>query len=162
MSDLSPIIADATKWFIEEIQKVRLGRYAGRIKPHKLLILLAVIDMAEDGLLNANRIYFDDDLLSRFEKYFGLYASEQDWLQAAMPFFHLRTSDFWLHKVIPGRERFYAKVKSVGWSTKRVTDNVEYAFLDDRAFLALNDPVARKVVYDSVRSRLERLTEKQL
>lgn len=157
MSDLSPIVAQSTNWLIEQIVKLRLGRTAGRSSPHKLIMLLAVLDLAEDGLLAVNRIYFDKPLLSRFNKYFAIFAIEGDWNQPGMPFFHLRSSDFWFHRVKPGRERVYTKLTRVGWATRPITENIEYAYLDDRAFMAMNDSTARIMLYDAIRDRLNRL-----
>lgn len=159
MSDLPPIIHESTEWLVEEIGRLRLGKYAGRSKPHKLIMLLAVIDLAADGLLKVNRIYFDEPLLSRFEKYFVKYATEEDWNQPAPPFFHLRSSQFWFHRVKVGRERKYMRLRRAGGGTKRITENIEYAYLDDRAFMAVNEPAARKILYDCICQQLERLSD---
>lgn len=120
-------------------------------------MLLAVIDLAEDGLLRENRICFDEPLLSRFNKYFDKFALEGDWKQPGMPFFHLRSSEFWFHRAKVGRERFYMKLERVGGGTKRITENIEYAYLDDRAFIAINEPKARKIIHDFIRYRIETL-----
>lgn len=155
MSDLPPVVSDATEWLTTRISQMRRGRSNNRSKPHKLVMLLAVLDLAKDGLLNENKIYFAEPLLTAFQKHFALIKDKNDWNQAALPFFHLRSSDFWFHKVKPGQERAYSKLTTSGGGTKRITDNIEYAYLDDKAFMAINHPVARQTIYEFILTQLE-------
>lgn len=83
MPDLPPVVSDATEWFIAQIGQMRRGRGASKAKPHKLVMLLAVLDLASDGLLSENKIYFAEPLLTRFDKYFALAKDNGDWNQPA-------------------------------------------------------------------------------
>lgn len=155
MSNLPPVVAEATSWTIEQISQIRRGVSSGRVKPHKLVMLLAVLDLARDGLLNENKIYFAEPLLVRFREYFAAVETKDDWCQPAPPFFHLRSSELWSHKVIVGREREYSKLSTSGGGSKWITSNIEYAYLDDRAFMVFHDPIAREKVYRFIFSLLE-------
>jgi predicted restriction endonuclease len=159
MSDLPPIVSDATEWFVNQIRQMRRGVSNKRAKPHKLVMLLAVLDLAKDGLLEQNKIYFEEPLLSRFGKYFALVEQKDDWNQPAPPFFHLRSSDFWFHQVKIDRERAYSKLSTSGGGKKRIADNIEYAYLDDRAFMVVNHPIARDTVYKIILMELEMFPE---
>lgn len=114
-----------------------------RSKPHKLVMLLAVLDLADSGLLQANRIFYGQELISRFEKYFEAVAEEKDWCQPSLPFFHLRSADFWFHKVKPGREEEYAKLTTSGGGSKRILENIEYSYLSANAFEVISDDTLR-------------------
>lgn len=127
-----------------EILAMRRGGGEGHKKPHKLIMLLAVIDLADDGLMNENKIFFDGNLLRHFENYFRLVASSEDWCQPGPPFFHLRTSSFWHHHVKPGKEQAYAKLKTSGGGAKRIVDNIEYAYLSEDAYEIIRDPESRQ------------------
>ncbi len=91
-----------------------------------------------------NRIYFRDPLLSVFESLFGLVQKKDDWCQPGPPFFHLRSSGFWFHKIRPGRENEYLKLKTTGGGVQIIQDNIEYAFLRDDVFGALSHPEMRQ------------------
>jgi len=60
------------------------------------------------------------------------------------PFFHLRTSGFWFHKIKPGREKNYAALTTTGGGLRLIHDNIDYAYLRDDFFKALSNPVSRR------------------
>jgi len=143
MPDLSPVITDALEKFQLEVTQLRRGGSQQEPKPHKLILLLAVLDMADEGLIPENKIFFASPLLELFEKHFRQIAKPGDWCQPSPPFFHLRSADFWHHKIYKGREEAYAKLKTSGGGTKRITDNIEYAYLSPYAYSVISDPDAR-------------------
>lgn len=138
MSDLPPV-KNQVSLLIKEIEEMRRGGKKGDQKPHKLLMLLAVLDLFDQDPLHENRIYFNQQLVSNFEKHFRIYAKEDDWCQPGPPFFHLRTSCFWKHKVKEGRESIYNKLTTSGGGTKRITENIEFAYFDDNTFTTLRE-----------------------
>jgi putative restriction endonuclease len=73
------------------------GRGACREKaPHKPLLLLALIDLAESGELTTRSFTRSPGLVLRFRSYGGIVADR--WptrLDIKMPFFHLSTQGFW-------------------------------------------------------------------
>lgn len=127
-----------------DVLSMRRNRRRGRTRPHKLIMLLAVIRMAEDGLLVENRIQLDDTLISRFEYYFYRHHRADDMCQPGPPFFHLRSSPFWRHRVHSGMDEMYAKTKTTGGGVQGVLDIIEYAYLSDYAFSVIQDPEARR------------------
>src|SRR5690606_34682459 len=115
-------------------------------KPHKLIMLLAVLDLLDQGQLKDNHIYFDDALINNFEKYYRVYANDDDWCQPGPPFFHLRSSSFWKHKVKEGKEAAYNALTTSGGGVKRIQDNIEYAYFDDHIFsLLVNERLRREL-----------------
>ena len=128
---------------VAQIRSLRRGSGEKRPKPHKLVMMLTVLDLAEDGLLQQNKIHFDATLIERFHRHFASVASENDWSQPALPFFHLRGSGFWFHQIKPGREGIYATLTTSGGGSKRILENIEYAYLSEEASLVLSDATRR-------------------
>ena len=125
---------------------MRRGQSRGRMKPHKLLMILAVLDLFDAGRLQENQIHFDSGLIETFQDYFRAVAKDGDWLQPAPPFFHLRSSPFWHLQPKDGREQQYAVLKSSGGGTRRIVDNVAYAYFSDGAYSVLVDRAVREEV----------------
>jgi len=143
MSDL-PSVANYSLQVLEaEITDLRRGGSKEDPRPHKLLMLLAVIDLLDEGFIQGNRIPFDDSLVQGFERNFRHYSSLNDWCQPGPPYFHLRTSTFWHHQVKPGREEAYAKLSTSGGGTKRILDNIDYAYFSDEAWDVFSDSASR-------------------
>jgi len=98
----------------KEIQKMQRDITHGSKKPHKLVMLLAVVDLFDRKVVTENIIYFNDVLIESFSNTFNLIRSKGEWDQPAPPFFHLRTSSFWKHKIKDGREIQYSKLSTSG------------------------------------------------
>jgi len=138
-----PSLRNVFDLLANEIELMRRGGSKDNQKPHKLLMLLAVLDLFDQGLLKENRIFFDQQLRMNFEKYFRLYAKPDDWCQPGPPFFHLRSASFWNHKLIPGRENVYEKMTTSGGGVKRIQENIEYAYFGNDAFTVLSNELFR-------------------
>jgi len=138
---------------IRELRRSR--RRGGRPRPHKLVLLLAVLDMAEDGLLGQNRIPFDDSMTTRFERYFDHYKQQDDRCHPSLPFFHLKTSGFWYHKVRTGKEAAYGRLGASSVGSKDILETIEYAHLSDYALELVNRETTRR----ELRAFIERLLE---
>lgn len=143
MFDLSSITPEL-EMVKKEIASIRRGKRKGHYRPHKLVMLLAVIELAERGLLPENRIYLSTTLIQIFENIFALVKRRDDLCQPGPPFFHLRTSGFWFHKIRPGREQDYAKLTTTGGGLGLIDEYIEYAYLRDDVFALIQDPRARR------------------
>jgi hypothetical protein len=133
MSDL-PLVDKKILPFAVEIEIMKRGGSQSDQKPHKLIMLLAVFDLIDQGVIKENRIYFNELLVKNFEKFFWQYADKNDLCQPVPPFFHLINSSFWKHKIRKGRESIYAGIKTSGGGVKRVEENIEYAYFDEHIF----------------------------
>jgi len=154
MPDLPPVNKKVLPLAVE-IQVMKRGGSNENQKPHKLFMLLAVLDLLEEGQLTDNRVYFNQPLIDHFEKYFREYAGPDDWCQPGPPFFHLRSTSFWKHKVKPGREEVYAKIKTSGGGVKRIQENIEYAEINEHTFLLLKDDRLRNELREFILSLLK-------
>ena len=144
MPDLPSIVNNALEEFKNEIVKMRRGGSKDDQKPHKLIMLLSIIDQADAGLIKENKFFLSQPLISSFERYFRQVSDRDDWCQPGPPFFHLRSTSFWKHQLIAGREQAYAKLSTSGGGLKRIQDNIEYAYLSESAYLVLTNVNARQ------------------
>ena len=113
----------------------------GHKSPHKVCMLLAVMDLIESGQINNNRIYFNELLITQFSKYFNVYRQSVDRDKPYQPFFYLNSEGFWHHQVNKGQEVEYdlrnreRKAGSEG-VVKRLID---YTYLDENLFTLLQN-----------------------
>jgi Protein of unknown function (DUF4007) len=143
------------KSLLAQIGALNKNKQNGKEKPHKLLLLQAVLDLIHDGRLSENEIYFDDKLIAQFKFRFAKGANSEDWEQPTLPFFHLRSSGFWEHKIIEGRELPYSTLTTSGGGTKRIFENIQYAYFQPEVFTLLLDSQARNVVQNFIQNQLE-------
>ena len=129
--------------FKEELATLKRYTQNKREKPHKLILLLAALDLIESGEVADNRFYFDEKLQRAFDKRFAVLADKSDWAEPSKPFFHLRTSSFWRHKIISGREQEYGVLTTSGGGSKRIRDNIEYAYFADESWEFVKHPAKR-------------------
>lgn len=142
-----------TRVFISEIESMKRGGSYDQKKPHKLIMLLAVLDLISKGSISENKIYLNEGLIESFEKIFREYANEDDWCQPGPPFFHLRTSSFWKHKIRPGKEDEYSKLKNVGGGTSIINEYIEYSYLDEATFKLFTNVNSRATIQEFIQSQ---------
>ena len=124
-------------------------------------MLLAVIDLARAGQLTENAILYGPDLLDRFASYFAVAASEHDHAKPYYPFFHLskelrdRSPSFWHLVPKKGRE-IQLENLSTARSHKEITENIDYATLDQSLFELLQDDYAQDVLSETLSDQLQR------
>jgi len=116
-------------------------------------MLLAVLELIEEGHYKGNKIYYDEVLKLRFSHYFDLFSSDQHSNRPHTPFFHLRSSGFWSLKSIKGREEQLSKLTTVG-GPKEIRDNVEYAYLEHEAYELILDRSNLSILKDRIESIL--------
>ena len=80
--------------YIDQFKKLRVDKAHKPPRVHKPCMLLAIIDLAERGALSENTIRYEDTL-EGFAEYAEAVRPGEN-LQAFLPFFHLRSEDFWL------------------------------------------------------------------
>jgi predicted restriction endonuclease len=146
VSDLSSVNAQSLHQLLSDIDNLHRGGSKAEPKPHKLLMLLAVIDLIDRGILTENRITYDETLRETFANFFRLVYDSSDWCQPGPPFFHLRTSGFWNHEILNGREVQYSKLTTSGGGNKRIEDNIEYAYLSDSAYSIFQNAETRRIL----------------
>lgn len=117
----------------------------GRASPHKICMVLALLDLARAGALTENRVYFAPPILERYEQFFSAVRTSRDHANPYFPFFHLAgnlrggETSFWHLQPLPGREAVVAAMGTAR-SVADITTNIEYAKLDPDLFGLLQEP----------------------
>lgn len=138
----------------------QLGAVADRFKPHKPLLLLALLDLIECGEVRDNKFHFDEKLREAFSRHFKKYHGPDDRDRPLAPFFHLRNSfTFWQLKPLPGMEKKLEALATVG-APKELNAVVDYGYFTPEAYEILKDKENRKVIRDRVIKILDAGTRK--
>lgn len=128
----------------QKFARLRVNVAHGRASPHKICMLLSLLDLARSGKLKQNRIEYDVALLDRYQQYFNAVKSANDHANPYFPFFHLRGSltdnspGFWHLHPVPGRESVLASMDTAS-THKAIYENIAYTSLDDELFALLQE-----------------------
>lgn len=116
----------ALEYYLERFQSLKMNSVAGRKSPHKVCMLLAVIDLIQAGHISSNKIVFNSALKEQFKKHFSKFAQERDRNTPENPFFFLRGEGFWHHSYHDGYDSS---------TTKRYSPKaIQHAYVDDELF----------------------------
>lgn len=141
-------MATSEEW-IAKFAKLKVDRAHGDPAPHKPLLLLVVLEMAEQRLLPSDVLPLTPELAFRFSTYWSVVASRRSQKpDVRYPFYHLKSDGVWSPLAEDGRitaERFLAR----------------YAAMPSDFVAFVNDPVsrdrARRILIAKYFERCERL-----
>ena len=139
--------------YADEFKKLNVDRSSGRAKPHKISLLFAVFDLIEDKQIIDNRIFFNDKLKERFTFYFNKLSADGDRDNPSLPFFHLRSSSFWHHKLRSTVKRNH----KYSVSEKSLDTYIEYAYLNPDLFALLKNDKYRNALRQCLTQNLSEL-----
>lgn len=131
----------------ERLSRLIVNVRDGRASPHKICMLLAVLDMARAGALAENRIAYAPPLLERYRRFFDAVRTPGDHPNPYFPFFHLKgrlrggSPSFWHLQPLPGREAVLDAMTTAR-SHADITANVACANLDPPLHRLIQDPAA--------------------
>ena len=127
----------------------------GPRSPHKIALLLAVIDLIESGQIQDNRFYFDNQLEAAFKKRFQEIRTKIDQPLLQEPYFHLHSSGFWHLRLKLGRDRdvAYSDIKK-RHSRISIIENIQYAYLDKELFEYLGYTFAQELLRTALHRNL--------
>ena len=130
--------------YIQEFKSLRIDRAHGNA-PHQPVLLLAVIELIEQGQITENRVLPSPILVETFVKYWTKVTDRKPNL--ALPFFHLakRKPPFWYHKANPGYEKALEVVNQIK-EFSRLREFVSYASFDIDLFDLLIQMETREVL----------------
>ena len=131
--------------WLSEFRQLHLDRSHGGKAPHKPLMLLAVLDLIEDGTLQAPRVELNSPIIERFERYWSA-ANPPDFQRRVwLPFFHLRNpkNGIWVLTPHAGQEEVYRRMTSPK-SLGQVRTVVSHAMVDPGLWRWLQSPDHRQ------------------
>ncbi len=129
----------------KRFSQLNANRANGRASPHKVALLMAVMELIESEAITENCIHFDGALTEAFSRQFGGLASEADRDNPHLPFFHLQSEGFWKIKTLPGKAHSWAKLSTAS-SPGVIREHVECAYLDDELFELLKNYAVRELL----------------
>jgi putative restriction endonuclease len=133
--------------YLDKFSRLVVNVSHGRASPHKICMLLAVLDLARAGGLTDNRIVYGPELLERYGCFFNAVRAPGDHPNPYFPFFHLvgklkgGEESFWHLEALPGQEAALASMKSAR-SPADITGRVAVAKLDVELHALLQAPEA--------------------
>lgn len=80
------------------------GRYE---RPHKPVLLLAIMDLMDRRHIQENRVKFDQELRATFHRYFDVVKKHNDQPTMQNPFYYLSGDGFWHLEGPPGTQTLY-------------------------------------------------------
>lgn len=136
------------------LSKLRMNVHSGHKSPHKVAMLLAVIDSIQSGELLDNRIFFSQALKTRFKTHFDQIATDADGNNPHLPFFHLRSEGFWHHQIKASARAEYASLDTAS-GQGIIARCIDYAWLDDELFELLGNSVVAQLLRQALLKNLD-------
>ena len=138
--------------YVDQLTTMRMNTQQGHTSPHKAIMLLSVIDLIASGDASRNRFRLGPELMEHFRRYFDAVKSDFDSCTPINPFFYMRSEPFWHHRAKQGKEALCEALNSPG-GRKKLSEIVDYAFLDDDLFALLQDGEKRAEIREAVIAR---------
>src|ERR1051326_3225671 len=94
------------KW-LERFYNLRRDKRGSHERPHKPVLLLAILDLLDRCILTQNEIRLNQALAQTFKRYFEVVRQEDDKPTIENPFYHLCGDGFWqLVSMVGGRKLY--------------------------------------------------------
>lgn len=130
--------------YLTEFRSLNVNRQGGHASPHKVCMLLAAMDLIESEAIVDNKIFFNQKLLDSYSEHFASLQRSNDTPNPHLPFYHLKSAQFWHHEVKTGMSSEYEKLsKSV--SVTRINKSIDFAFFDNELFELLKYSTTREL-----------------
>ena len=128
--------------YVQKIARLRIDRAHG-VAPNKPLLLLAIIELIEQGQIRENKILPSPDLFETFMKYWSIVTDRKPNL--ALPFFHLKNDGFWHLHANAGYETALSVVTQIK-TVSRLREIISHAGFDGEFFYLLTNIHDREVI----------------
>ena len=141
----------SVEYYVDKFRNLNMNSSKGKKSPHKVCMLLAVMDLIQAGYIYENKIKLDATLKNRFTYFFNERKQGQDRDTPESPFYHLKSEGFWHLSYQEGIDVSLIK----GYSNKAV----DYAYLDCDLFDYLKSSIVVNDFKDALVENLSDLTE---
>jgi putative restriction endonuclease len=126
-------------------QALHTGQHEGRPRPHKAVLLLAVLSLADNGQLAENKIVYGPELLELFKRFFAVVRGPSDQCTPWNPFFFLRSERFWHLHAVPGKEALLEAMDAPR-SAAKLAGVVAFSSFDEVLFALVAQPASREAL----------------
>lgn len=138
---------DVLTFYSNKFRKLRIDRAHGNPAPHKPLLLLAVIDFIEQGIILENKVEPSPSIVESFLKYWNLLSIEKP--RIYLPFHHLKSDKFWHLHAKAGQENILATISQFK-SMAQLSSVIDFSSFDEDLFLLLHNAEAREVLRQTI------------
>ena len=128
--------------YVEKMKRLRIDRAHGTA-PHKPALLLAIIELIEQGQIRENKVSPSPDLFEIFMKYWSIVTDRKPNL--ALPFFHLKRDGFWHLHANAGYETALNVVTQIK-TVPRLREIISHAGFDDDLFVLFTNASDREAI----------------
>ena len=127
------------KEYIAHFKRLNTNKRAGVEAPHKPILLLAIMDLVESGVINGTRIELTEQLERAFLRNWKRYVGSSLLFQpkVATPFWHMQNEPFYKLYTNDGKV-----LSGSPYSVKKLRENT-YAILDKDLFDLMKDENCR-------------------
>lgn len=155
-------MSDAFSLQLEQLRSLRPDRSSGHAKPHKVCMMLAVVDLIQQGVITENKIYFNETLKQQFTKWFERFQHGNDKNDPSQPFFYLESAPFWFHQPNPEAVTEYQEriKKRKHGGPGVVARTIEYAYLDEALFQNLKSAIVQPELQAALLDNIEDLSQR--
>ncbi|NOI16879.1 HNH endonuclease [Vibrio coralliilyticus] len=134
------------EYYVDKFRNLNMNIARGKKSPHKVCMLLAVMDLIQAGNITSNKIELNQALKDRFADHFNNLAEGNDKNTPENPFFFLRSEGFWHLSYNLG----YEEKGTSRYSSKAI----EYAYLDDELFVYMKSFIVTNEFKEALVSNL--------
>lgn len=130
-------------------KNLSVGIANGRKLPHKALLLLAVLNLIENGSLIVNQIELDKTIASKFADQWNIYYENTKCPSVWTPFWYMKSEPFWHFKSNGDNTLLNGLLNFAGHPTiGQMRSVIKYAYLDKALFDYLENEGCRKKLKD--------------
>ncbi len=141
--------AVSLQYYVDKFRSLNMNSSNGKKSPHKVCMLLTVMELIQAGHISSNKIEFSQVLKERFTYHLANFATGNDRDTPENPYFFLRSEGFWHLSYNDG---FQAE------STKRYSSKaIAYAYLDDELYDYMSSYIVSNELKDALVSNLSDL-----
>jgi putative restriction endonuclease len=140
--------------WLERLYNLRRDKRGTHERPHKPVLLLAILDLLDRGVIRINAVPFNEELVATFRRWFAIVRSEDDQPTLENPFYFLGGDKFW--QVVPAgqneplyREGFAGGAPSAGQLRKHAA----IGRFDEGLWPLLSESLARHQLREALIAR---------
>lgn len=149
-----------SEYYKDKLRSLNVDRSSGHPKPHKVCLLLSVLELIESGLIKDNRIMDCRELRTAFHHHFERFKKANDTENMNLPFYHLQGDGFWHFQVKQDKRVDFEELvaNTATPSMKRLFEVVDYAYLDPELFDYFSNSLVRLEIREVLLENLEDLS----
>jgi putative restriction endonuclease len=118
--------------------------------PHKPVLLISIIDLFEKGMITANRIFVNTELVATFRENWDLLVNTAHQSDFTQPFYYLQSERVEGEQIWFLQPRIGCQINTHIKSVIRLSQVLEYAFLSPDLYLLLSNSVTRNMIKTSL------------